>query len=122
MRGDEHRDKPIREECRSFLTTLQYFTRISVPAWVGHSSGQLNRTARYFPAIGIVVGVAAAAAFYAAAMVLPAPLPSILSLVVTTWMTGAFHEDGLADTFDGLGGGATRERALAIMRDRKSVV
>ena len=37
----------------------------------------------------------------------------------TVWLTGAFHEDGLADTFDGLGGGATRERALAIMKDSR---
>jgi adenosylcobinamide-GDP ribazoletransferase len=38
---------------------------------------------------------------------------------MTVWMTGAFHEDGVADTFDGLGGGATRERALSIMKDSR---
>ncbi|MBZ0226139.1 MAG: adenosylcobinamide-GDP ribazoletransferase, partial [Comamonas sp.] len=37
----------------------------------------------------------------------------------TVWLTGAFHEDGLADTADGLGGGATRERALSIMKDSR---
>ena len=50
---------------------------------------------------------------------LPAPLPVILSTALTVLLTGAFHEDGLADTFDGLGGGATRERALEIMKDSR---
>ncbi|HEY4367013.1 MAG TPA: adenosylcobinamide-GDP ribazoletransferase [Steroidobacteraceae bacterium] len=104
---------------RSFLTALQYFTRIPVPAWVGHEPGQLNRAAPYFPAVGILVGLCAAGAFYAVALVLPAPLPVLLSTVITVWMTGAFHEDGVADTFDGLGGGGTRERALSIMKDSR---
>lgn len=104
---------------KSFLTALQYFTRIPVPAWVGHGPDQLNRAARYFPAVGILVGLWGALVLYAAATIFPAPLPVLLSMVMTLWMTGAFHEDGVADTFDGLGGGATRERALAIMKDSR---
>jgi adenosylcobinamide-GDP ribazoletransferase len=104
---------------KSFLTALQYFTRIPVPGWVGHEPGQLNRAARYFPAVGILVGSWGAVVLYAVALILPGPLPVVLSTVMTVWMTGAFHEDGLADTFDGLGGGATRERALAIMKDSR---
>jgi adenosylcobinamide-GDP ribazoletransferase len=104
---------------KSFLTAVQYFTRIPVPAWVGHSPEQLRRAARYFPAVGIVVGLCGAGVVHVAALVFPAPLPVLLSVVATIWMTGAFHEDGVADTFDGLGGGATRERALAIMKDSR---
>ena len=102
---------------RLLLTAVQYFTRIRVPAWVGHAPGQLTGAVRYFPAIGLIVGASGAAVMWLAALGLPAPLPAILSTAVTILMTGAIHEDGLADTADGLGGGATRERALEIMKD-----
>jgi adenosylcobinamide-GDP ribazoletransferase len=104
-------------EIRLLLTAVQYFTRIRVPAWVGHAPERLTGAVRYFPAIGLVVGASGAAVMWLAALVLPSPLPAILSTAVTILMTGAIHEDGLADTCDGLGGGATRERALEIMKD-----
>ena len=104
-------------EIRLLLTAVQYFTRIRVPAWVGHAPERLTGAVRYFPAIGLIVGASGAAVMWLAALVLPAPLPAILSTAVTVLMTGAIHEDGLADTCDGLGGGATRERALEIMKD-----
>jgi adenosylcobinamide-GDP ribazoletransferase len=104
-------------EIRLLLTAVQYFTRIRVPAWVGHAQEQLAGAVRYFPVVGLIVGASGAATLWLAAQVLPAPLPAILATVVTVLMTGAIHEDGLADTCDGLGGGATRERALEIMKD-----
>lgn len=104
-------------EIRLLLTAVQYFTRIRVPAWVGHAPAGLTGAVRYFPAIGLVIGASGAAVLWLSALVLPAPLPAILSTIVTVLMTGAMHEDGLADTCDGLGGGATRERALEIMKD-----
>jgi adenosylcobinamide-GDP ribazoletransferase len=104
-------------EIRLLLTAVQYFTRIRVPAWVGHAPERLTGAVRYFPAVGLIVGASGAAVLWLAALVLPAPLPAILSMAVTVLMTGAIHEDGLADTFDGVGGGATRERALEIMKD-----
>jgi adenosylcobinamide-GDP ribazoletransferase len=104
-------------EIRLLLTAVQYFTRIRVPAWVGHAQEQLAGAVRYFPLVGLIVGASGAATLWLAAQVLPAPLPTILATVVTVLMTGAIHEDGLADTCDGLGGGATRERALEIMKD-----
>jgi adenosylcobinamide-GDP ribazoletransferase len=104
-------------EIRLLLTAVQYFTRIRVPAWVGHAQEQLAGAIRYFPVVGLIVGASGAATLWLAAQVLPAPLPAILATVVTVLMTGAIHEDGLADTCDGLGGGATRERALEIMKD-----
>lgn len=104
-------------EIRLLLTAVQYFTRIRVPAWVGHAQEQLAGAVRYFPVVGLIVGASGAATLWLAARVLPAPLPAILATIVTVLMTGAIHEDGLADTCDGLGGGATRERALEIMKD-----
>src|SRR4030095_10370671 len=104
-------------EIRLLLTAVQYFTRIRVPAWVGHAPERLTGAIRYFPAIGLVVGASGAAVMWLAALVLPSPLPAILGTAVTILMTGAIHEDGLADTCDGLGGGTTGERALEIMKD-----
>jgi adenosylcobinamide-GDP ribazoletransferase len=104
-------------EIRLLLSAVQYFTRIRVPAWVGHAQEGLTGAARYFPAVGLLVGASGAAVLWLAGLALPAPLPAILSTIVTILMTGAIHEDGLADTSDGLGGGTTRERALEIMKD-----
>jgi adenosylcobinamide-GDP ribazoletransferase len=113
--------RPARftSEVRLLLTAVQYFTRIPVPAWVGHGQEQLNGAARYFPAVGLIVGLIAALTFWICSLLLPSPLPAILSTAATMLLTGAFHEDGLADTFDGLGGSAARERALEIMKDSR---
>jgi adenosylcobinamide-GDP ribazoletransferase len=104
-------------ELRLFLTAIQFFTRIPVPAWVGHSAQQLSQAARYFPLTGIVVGLLCAATLLIAAQVLPLTLAVGLSMTMSILITGAFHEDGLSDFADGLGGGFTREKALAIMKD-----
>jgi adenosylcobinamide-GDP ribazoletransferase len=119
MSMHEQMDSPSRllDELRLALAAIQYFTRLPVPAWVGHSAAQLQGTARYFSLVGVLVGAVGALAFWATNLILPAPLPAILSTVVTVLLTGALHEDGLADTFDGLGSSATRERALEIMKD-----
>jgi adenosylcobinamide-GDP ribazoletransferase len=109
----------LLEELRLVLASLQYFTRLPMPSWVGHSAATLQGSARYFSLVGVLVGGVGALALWAAGSVFPAPLPAILSTAMTILLTGAFHEDGLADTFDGLGGGATRERALEIMKDSR---
>ncbi|MET0534676.1 MAG: adenosylcobinamide-GDP ribazoletransferase, partial [Steroidobacter sp.] len=115
----EHIGSPSRltVELRLLLTAVQYFTRLPMPSWVGHSAEQLRGSARYFSLVGILVGGVGAFALWATSSIFPTPLPAILSTAITIFLTGAFHEDGLADTFDGLGGGATRERALEIMKD-----
>lgn len=104
---------------RLFLTALQFFTRIPVPAWVGHSEAQLNASARFFPLVGVLVGAVCAGVYWSAVQVFPSMIAVLLALGAGVWMTGAFHEDGLADTCDGLGGGQTREHALAIMKDSR---
>ena len=106
-------------ELRLLLMAVQYFTRVPMPASVGHSQEQLSGTARYFTAVGLLVGGVGALVLWASSLVLPGPLPAILSTAATAFLTGAFHEDGLADTFDGLGGATTRERALEIMKDSR---
>ncbi len=107
------------EELRLLLTALQFLTRLPVPAWTGFTPQRLNRCVRHFPLVGALVGAAGAAVLLAAAAWWPPLVAAVLGVMATAWLTGAFHEDGLADTFDALGGSAGRERALAIMKDSR---
>jgi adenosylcobinamide-GDP ribazoletransferase len=109
----------IKEEVEYFFAALRFFTRLPVPAWVGHSAEQLNHAARYFPAVGLIVGAIGAAVTLAALAVWPPAIAVLLGMVATLLATGAFHEDGLADTIDGMGGGWTREQVLTIMKDSR---
>jgi len=106
-------------QVRLFFIALQFFTRLPIPAWVGFEASWLQHASRYFPLVGCVVAAIAAAVYFAAALVLPAPVAAVLSTAASIYATGAFHEDGFADACDGLGGGLTRERVLEIMKDSR---
>jgi adenosylcobinamide-GDP ribazoletransferase len=107
------------KELGYFFAALRFFTRLPVPAWVGHSADQLNHAARWFPAVGWIVGGIGAGVTLAALQIWPASVAVLLGMVATLLVTGAFHEDGLADTIDGFGGGWTREQVLTIMKDSR---
>jgi adenosylcobinamide-GDP ribazoletransferase len=109
----------LRREAEYFFGAVRFFTRLPVPAWVGHSQEALDRAARYFPLVGILVGVLGGLTFLLAATILPVSIALIFSMAATLLVTGAFHEDGLADTVDGFGGGWSREQILAIMKDSR---
>lgn len=109
----------LQHELRLVFVALQFLTRLPVPGWVGYEPAWLNQCARHFPLVGALVGALGAAVLLAAAAVWPAPVAALLAVAATLVLTGAFHEDGLADTFDGLGGAVPRERALAIMKDSR---
>ncbi len=106
-------------ELRLFLTAVQFFTRLPVPAWVGHSAQQLEQAARYLPLVGVIVGLISAATLYLCALVLPLAMAVVLGIAAGILVTGAFHEDGLSDFADGFGGGHTQEKMLAIMKDSR---
>jgi adenosylcobinamide-GDP ribazoletransferase len=109
----------MRNELSYFFAALRFFTRIPVPAWVGHDQAQLDCAARYFPAVGLLVGAAGAAVTVATLQVLPSSVAVLLGMLITILMTGAFHEDGLADAADGFGGGWEKEQVLTIMKDSR---
>ena len=109
----------FRQALEDFFGAVRFFTRLPVPAWVGHSADGLNRSARYFPAVGLLIGLLAALSFQIAALWLPRTLAVLVSMACTVRLTGAFHEDGLADTCDGFGGGWTPEQTLEIMKDSR---
>ncbi|MFI5447360.1 adenosylcobinamide-GDP ribazoletransferase [Polaromonas sp. UC242_47] len=113
---------------RHYLLAVQFFTRIPVTGrlanWVGYSPTMLRASAAHFPGIGWLVGAAAAGVYLLLLALLPStvftPLvAATLSTVTSVLLTGAFHEDGLADVADGLGGSQDPQRALEIMKDSR---
>jgi adenosylcobinamide-GDP ribazoletransferase len=106
-------------ELEAFFAALRFFTRLPVPSRVGHSEQQLEQAARYFPLIGIVVGAIGALVTVATALRLPVTLAILAGMAATLLVTGAFHEDGLADAVDGFGGAWQKERVLEIMKDSR---
>jgi adenosylcobinamide-GDP ribazoletransferase len=118
---------------RHYLLAIQFFTRIPITgrlaAWVGYSPEMLRASAAHFPGVGVLVGGLVAALTAILLVFLPqssllSPLvAAVLGTVFSVMLTGAFHEDGLADIADGLGGTTggieSRERALEIMKDSR---
>jgi adenosylcobinamide-GDP ribazoletransferase len=113
---------------RHYLLAVQYFTRLPVKGpladWVGFSPEMLRAAAAHFPGVGWLVGMTACVSFAVLSLALPdTPVTALTAAVgcamATALLTGAFHEDGLADVADGLGGGSSRERALEIMKDSR---
>lgn len=114
------RESSASAEVHAFFGAIRFFTRIPVPSWVGHSAEGLNRSAKYFPAVGLLVGALSALTFGLAAAAWTTTIAIVLAMAASAWITGAFHEDGLCDAVDGLGGGYTRERAMEIMKDSRA--
>lgn len=109
----------IGREIGNFFVGVMFLTRLPVPVGISHVEGRLARSAQYFPLIGVLVGVIAGGVFLLVAQVLPTYLAACLAVISGIIVTGALHEDGLADCADGLWGGTTRDRALEIMRDSR---
>lgn len=108
-----------RNELEYFFGAIRFFTRLPVPAWVGHSSEALERSSRYFPAVGLIVGAIAALVFVLTSFIWPKTLAVLAAMAITLYVTGAFHEDGWSDMVDGFGGGWEKTQILAIMKDSR---
>lgn len=103
---------------------LRFYSRLPVPALPfeadPHQPPDLRRAAPMLPIAGLAIGLPGALALWLGALLgLPPLVAAGLSIVASALATGAFHEDGLADSFDGLASGWTRERRLEIMRDSR---
>lgn len=109
----------LRHEWDAFLTAVMFFTRIRVPQRIGQDPAMLNQAARHFPLVGLLVGLWGAGTTALAAMLFPQLVAVLIGMLATLWLTGAFHEDGLADMLDAFGGGYTRQRTLEIMKDSR---
>jgi adenosylcobinamide-GDP ribazoletransferase len=102
------------------LLALSFLTRLPIPFIRTIDMPPLAQAMRFFPLAGALIGAIAAGVLIGADMLgLPSLLAAVIALGVGTLVTGALHEDGLADVADGFGGGKTREARLEIMRDSR---
>ena len=109
----------IQKEIRYFFTALMFFTRIPCPPSTDHSEEYLNKSRKYFPLIGWIVGGIAALVFWVSSLIFPVSISIVLSMVVSVLTTGAFHEDGFTDVCDAFGGGWGKAQILTIMKDSR---
>jgi adenosylcobinamide-GDP ribazoletransferase len=104
---------------RTELTlAIGFLTRLRLPP-VDYSDAAMARATRWYPCVEIAIGTALALLFWGLSFVLPQALVALLTIAAGMLLTGALHEDGLADLADGLGGSADKDRALEIMRDSR---
>lgn len=108
-------------EFRTFFTIWMFLTRLPSPSWIDLHPGFLMRGMSYFPMVGSVLGIMCAIIFdcLEISFGLPATISAALSISFGLYVTGCFHEDGLADSADGLGGGWSRSQVLKIMTDSR---
>ena len=97
--------------------SLIFFTRL--PFWRIRQvdAKYFKHVVDYWPFAGWLTGGTAALVFWLVSGILPVTTAALAATGTRLWLTGALHEDGLADFCDGFGGGTTRERTLAIMKD-----
>jgi len=107
----------IRNELVLLLSAAGFLTRMPVPGWIGWAEDRIIRASRYFALVGALIGVCGGVVWWLGGLVLPPVLAAGLAIGAIVLLTGALHEDGLADCADGLGGGKTGAQALEIMRD-----
>ena len=121
-------DEDFIERLKNKVNKQSWFTDLKIcfvvltriPIYVGETSKDFSiaEASRFFPITGAVIGLLSVLVFWLFSWFdLPASILSLLLLLIMTLLTGALHDDGLADTFDGLGGGIDREEKLSIMRD-----
>jgi adenosylcobinamide-GDP ribazoletransferase len=109
----------LNTQVQLFFLALSFFSRIPIPSSTPYSSQRMNRAGRYFPLVGALLGLICASAHYLLDKVLAADVAVFLTMCFSLLLTGAFHEDGLADMADGVGGGMTVEKRLSIMKDSR---
>lgn len=96
-----------------------FYTRIPVGEIKDWQDDYLHKSRKYFPVVGYIVGGFSALVLYAFACILPPAICVLFAMLASVILTGAFHEDGLADTFDAFGGGWEKEQVLKIMKDSR---
>lgn len=108
----------MRKTVNEILLAFQFMTRIPISG-LPHEPRALARAAKFFPVVGLAIGLMAVAV---QRLLVTRVQPQVLTLVLIIYLvmiTGALHEDGLADAADGFGGGWTKEKILQIMRDSR---
>lgn len=106
----------MKQQLNLFFHALQFYSRIPAGK-IDYSEENLAQSIRYFPLVGSVVGIVGASVFMLCMLVFSQGVSVTAALISMIAVTGALHEDGVSDFFDGFGGAYTRERILEIMKD-----
>ncbi|MGX9418364.1 adenosylcobinamide-GDP ribazoletransferase [Vibrio sp. WJH972] len=109
----------LKYQWELFLLALSFFSRIPVAMNLPYSPERMNQSGRYFPLVGAVIALVCYVFFLGLTTILPVNISLFYMMVVSVLVTGAFHEDGLADMADGIGGGMTVDKRLTIMKDSR---
>lgn len=109
----------VKYQFELFWLALGFFSRIPIPANTPYSEQRMNQAGRYFALVGLVLGAICALAYRTLGMAFSTDVAVFLTMCFSLMLTGAFHEDGLTDMADGIGGGMTVEKRLAIMKDSR---
>jgi adenosylcobinamide-GDP ribazoletransferase len=114
------RAEPAAGPLGQFAAAWTLLSRLPWPFAVPRDMGAIGRGVWAFPVVGAVLGALGGGAYWLGREIgLPAFIAAVLAIGVIVLVTGGLHEDGLADTADGFGGGRTRDEKLAIMRDSR---
>jgi len=108
----------VRKTVNELLLAFQFMTRIPISG-LPREPRALARAAKFFPVVGLAIGLIGVAIYRALVTRVQPQLVALVLLVYLVLVTGALHEDGLADAADGFGGGWTKEKILMIMRDSR---
>lgn len=113
----------VREHARGLILAVQFLTRIPTPQVDLSDDDErhdaLGRATAYFPLVGAMIGLATGATILACSRVWPTWLAVAIGLAFEARLTGAFHEDAVADFCDAFGGGWTRDDVLRILKDSR---
>ncbi len=104
---------------KTFILTLQFFTRIPIHAEIAAEEGDFAKGIVYFPVVGLIIGSFNLLIYKAAELIAGGLFPAVCCLLANTAITGALHLDGIADTCDGIFSSRSRDRMLEIMRDSR---
>ena len=116
--GESRRD--LADRLDDLRIAAAFLTRLPMGGGGAAAPGALAEAAWAFPIVGLGVGLVGGLVYLVAAGIGLAGWPAaVLAVAAQLLLTGALHEDGLADVADGFGGGATRDRKLEIMRDSR---
>lgn len=102
---------------RSLLAAIMMFTRLPLWRIVNVDKRYFTDVIKYWPLVGFLTGTVTGGVLWLSAQIVPLEVACILAIIARILLTGALHEDGLADFFDGFGGGTFKEKILAIMKD-----
>ena len=108
----------MRRLAEELLVAFQFLTQLPISR-IAYHPDSLSRSAKFFPVVGLVIGLGASLLQHLLAPYLNRTLVAFLVLTFLVLITGGLHEDALADAADAFGGGWNREQVLMILRDSR---